>query len=70
MISGKKGSSDTRRQRCSDDALSQVLPQLMEETGTSAASYGRERGMNLAAGDDGKMCRLRATVISRVLTLG
>ena len=29
----------------SDDALSQVLPQLMEETGTSAASYGRERGM-------------------------
>ena len=29
----------------SDDALSQVLPQLMEETGTSAASYERERGM-------------------------
>ena len=29
----------------SDDALSQVLRSLWKRTGTSAASYGRERGM-------------------------
>jgi len=45
----------------SDEALSQVLPQLMAETGTSAASCGRERGMiwlpetmaDLPVADDG-----------------